>query len=231
MLSACCVAQPCCWTGSTNAATMQSPKEWKLCFVGDPGVGKTSIGIRYKHNQFHEKQTSTVGAAFFSVDVTVDGELHRLNTWDTAGQERYRSLAPLYYRNTQAVVMVYSVSKYDTYQNVTGAWLQSIRAHTDDDVLIIIVGNKLDTAQEHREVETEEAQRFAADIEAEFFETSAKTGDNIDELFTNIARRLKALNNTRQARRNYSITSTSSTRSTNSLSETPEHRHSAGCCR
>lgn len=155
------------------------------------GVGKTSIITRFKDNEFYDDQASTIGTAFATCVFTEDGIKHRLSLWDTAGQERFRSLAPLYYRGITAAILVYNVTDRSTYENLAEYWITSIRSHATSEgrsVIMCIVGNKCDLPPEDHQVTTEEAQTFATNTGCMFVETSAKTGDNIADIFHEIAK-------------------------------------------
>ncbi|XP_072014143.1 uncharacterized protein [Amphiura filiformis] len=142
-------------------------RKWKLCIVGETGVGKTSILMRYKDDAFFNGST-TIGAAYSKVKLDVDGITHRLDVWDTAGQER------------------------ESFRKVVDYWMPAVKNHGKNErrnIITCIVGNKADLKQ-HRQISTEEAETFAIRTDSIYFETSAKTGDNVNQLFLTIARRV-----------------------------------------
>ncbi|XP_072014142.1 ras-related protein Rab-22A-like isoform X1 [Amphiura filiformis] len=166
-------------------------RKWKLCIVGETGVGKTSILMRYKDDAFFNGST-TIGAAYSKVKLDVDGITHRLDVWDTAGQERFRSLAPIYYRGCSAAILVFSVDNMESFRKVVDYWMPAVKNHGKNErrnIITCIVGNKADLKQ-HRQISTEEAETFAIRTDSIYFETSAKTGDNVNQLFLTIARRV-----------------------------------------
>jgi len=162
--------------------------EVKLCVLGDSGVGKSSIVQRFVHNTFNPSVESTIGASFMTKCMLVDECTYKFNIWDTAGQERYRSLAPMYYRNAGAAIIVYDVTSQLTFQSVKG-WIRELQLHGSSNVVMAIAGNKSDL-EGRREVTLKEARDYANTVNAAFVETSALTAVNIHELFKEIALKL-----------------------------------------
>lgn len=162
----------------------------KLVLLGDSGVGKSCIVLRFVRGQFDAASKVTIGASFLSQTVALqDGTTVKFEIWDTAGQERYASLAPLYYRGASAATVVYDITSAESFQKAR-FWVKELQKHASAGIVIALVGNKSDL-EDKREVPFEEAQAFAEQNQmALFIETSAKTADNINELFTNIAKKL-----------------------------------------
>lgn len=162
----------------------------KLVVIGDSGTGKTSLLQRYLKGNFIEHE-ATVGCAFSSKDLTVDGKTVHFEIWDTAGQERYDSLAPLYLRGASAVIVAYDISRKKSYDRVK-TWVrkleESLQGKENPNLVVVLTGNKSDLVYE-REVRLEEAKAYAWIKGFTFTETSAKTGANVDEMFLEIARR------------------------------------------
>ncbi len=167
---------------------VENKMQCKLVLLGDSGVGKSSIVLRFAKNIFHENNESTIGAAFHSQSIrTIDGTV-KFEIWDTAGQERYHSLAPMYYRGAQIAVVVYDVSNLGSFEKAKG-WIIELRAKCNKDIkTIAFVGNKIDTPNPR--VNTDEAKKFATDNGLIFWQTSAKSNKNIMELFTHVAREI-----------------------------------------
>ncbi|KAF8572079.1 hypothetical protein P879_02236 [Paragonimus westermani] len=164
---------------------------FKLLLVGDSCVGKTSLLIRFKDRIFLKgSYISTVGIDFKTKMVNADGRTVRLQIWDTAGQEKFRSLTKSYYRDSNAVILVYDIRRSDTFVN-TKSWMCEINANILSNTLIALVGNKADEAKD-RVVSKSDGERLAKESGALFWETSAKTGTNVDQLFQSIADRLAA---------------------------------------
>lgn len=165
-------------------------REIKLCLLGDSGVGKSSIVLRFVRDQYKENLESTIGASFMTKRINVDGNSFVFQIWDTAGQEKYRALAPMYYRGAAAAIVVYDVTRETSFPAVR-EWISELMKNASGNIVLAVAGNKCDL-EDLREVSTEKASDYAADINAIFTETSAVTAVNIKELFETIARRLPA---------------------------------------
>ncbi|XP_031779206.1 ras-related protein Rab-37 isoform X3 [Nasonia vitripennis] len=163
----------------------------KVMLLGDSGVGKTCILTRFRDGQFLSgNYITTVGIDFRNKMVTVDDSQVKLQIWDTAGQERFRSVTHAYYRDAHALLLLYDVTNKQSYDNIR-AWLGEIREYAQDDVVIMLLGNKCDCGSE-RIVRREDGQRLANEYKVPFMETSAKTGLNVELAFHAVARELKA---------------------------------------
>ena len=159
---------------------MNYDQKCQLLIIGDSTVGKTSILSRFVNGIFNSNYLATVGLDSFTKDEIIDDKTVRIKIWDTAGQERYKSLTKGFFRNAEGVMLVYDVTNSETYENLK-FWLQSIKNNTSPDmgeIPIILIGNKIDC--EDREVKVEEAENFWKEQGYPYFETSAKTGENID---------------------------------------------------
>ncbi|KAI5075562.1 hypothetical protein GOP47_0009638 [Adiantum capillus-veneris] len=160
----------------------------KLVLLGDMGAGKSSLVLRFVKGQFQEFQESTIGAAFFSQTVAVNETTVKFEIWDTAGQERYHSLAPMYYRGAAAAIIVFDITNNDSFVRAK-KWVQELQRQGNENLVMALAGNKSDLASK-RKVETEEAQTYAEENGLFYLETSAKSAQNVNELFYEIARRL-----------------------------------------
>ncbi|KND92110.1 Vacuolar protein sorting-associated protein 21 [Tolypocladium ophioglossoides CBS 100239] len=175
----------------------------KLVLLGEAAVGKSSLVLRFVNNDFQENKEPTIGAAFLTQKCNLPTRTIKFEIWDTAGQERFASLAPMYYRNAQAALVVYDLTK-PTSLIKAKHWVAELQRQASPGIVIALVGNKLDLAGESapsegedvddgegscdaRKVSTEEAQAYAEEESLLFFETSAKTGHNVTEVFTAIA--------------------------------------------
>ena len=159
---------------------MNYDQKCQFIIIGDATVGKTSILNRFSDGTFNSNYLATVGLENITKDEIIDDKTIRIKIWDTAGQERYQSLAKSFYRNAEGVILVYDVTNLKTYENLK-FWLQSIKNNMESDmseIPIIIIGNKIDCNE--REVKREEAEKFWKAQGYPYFETSAKTGENID---------------------------------------------------
>jgi small GTP-binding protein domain len=161
----------------------------KLVLLGDAGVGKSSICQRYIQNTMNSAYEVTIGGAYLQKEITTsNGQLLKLHIWDTGGEERYRAMAPLYYRDSQAALLVYDVTDPRSLQSLD-YWIGELDEKVrDDNMIVIIAGNKCDLP--NRKVSSEEARKFAASHSVESFEVSAKTGDGLIELFRYISDQL-----------------------------------------
>ena len=160
---------------------MNYDKKVQLLIIGDSTVGKTSILSRYTNGEFNPHYLATVGLDFFKKDEIFNGKTIRIKIWDTAGQERYKSLTQGYFRNAEGIMIVYDVTNAVSFENLK-YWIQSIKTHIDIDkgeVPAIIIGNKIDIFE--REVKKEDAEAFAKEQKFKYFETSAKSGNGINE--------------------------------------------------
>ena len=160
---------------------MNYDEKCQLLIIGDSTVGKTSILSRFANGTFNSNYLATVGLDNFTKDETIDNKTVRIKIWDTAGQERYKSLTKGFFRNAQGIMIVYDVTNEETFESLK-IWIQSIKNNIGseiENIPSIIIGNKLDS--EEREVKFEEAELFAKGYNYPYFETSAKTGENIDE--------------------------------------------------
>ncbi|XP_010688186.2 ras-related protein RHN1 isoform X3 [Beta vulgaris subsp. vulgaris] len=153
----------------------------KLVLLGDMGTGKTSLVLRFVKGQFFDYQESTIGAAFFTEVLSLDNTIVKLDIWDTAGQERYHSLAPMYYRGAAAAVVVYDITSAESFEKAK-RWTQELQRQASPHMFTALVGNKADL-DEKREVDNEVAEQYAKENGLHFFETSAKTAQNVNELF------------------------------------------------
>lgn len=150
----------------------------KIPFVGDGGVGKTSIISRLMGEAFSQSYLMTIGANFFVKKMKVDQTEVGVQLWDTAGQQRFTSLRPMFYKGSFAVVLVYDITRRETFNNLQH-WLNEIQRETPD-ATISILGNKIDL-EDQRLVSTGEGRNYATSVGAIFGETSAKTGQGIEE--------------------------------------------------
>jgi len=164
---------------------------YKLVLLGESAVGKSSIVLRFVRNDFDDYRESTIGAAFLSQTTTLEnGQQIKFEIWDTAGQERYKSLAPMYYRSARVAVVVYDITS-DASLEKAKAWIKELQRQADPNIIICLAGNKADLT-DRREVSTEAAQNYASEENALFYETSAKSGEGVTEMFNAIAEKLAA---------------------------------------
>uniref|UniRef100_A0A7S4PAY2 Ras-related protein Rab-4 n=1 Tax=Paramoeba aestuarina TaxID=180227 RepID=A0A7S4PAY2_9EUKA len=171
---------------------MASPDTYDLLFkfivIGDASVGKSCLLHSFLEEKFKKNSSHTIGVEFGSKVLDVSGKNVKLQIWDTAGQERFRSVTRSYYRGAAGALLVYDITRRDSY-NHCSSWLADARSLANPDIVIILVGNKSDLDGE-REVTFLEASRFAQENDMIFFETSALTGDSVQEVFGKCARQI-----------------------------------------
>ena len=153
---------------------------FKIIIIGDTSVGKTNISYRFCRGEFTTDIESTVGLDFLNKYITIDNTLINIQLWDTAGSEKFRSVTRTYYKNSACALIVYDVSRKDTFNNVT-SWIEDCKKYNGKNIYIILVGNKDDL--KNREVTEEEGKELADRFGLKFFETSALNGHNIEEVF------------------------------------------------
>ncbi|KAG5441325.1 Ras- protein rab-11.1 [Clonorchis sinensis] len=157
---------------------------FKIVLVGDSGVGKSNLLSRFVKNEFNLDSRSTIGVEFASKTVKCEGKCIKTQIWDTAGQERYRAITAAYYRGALGALVVYDISKAQTFENVT-QWLHELREHADPEIVVMLVGNKCDL-RFLRNVSVDDAKEFARRERLFFIETSALDSTNVDEAFEQI---------------------------------------------
>lgn len=156
---------------------------FKILLIGDSGVGKSCILLRFADDTFNESHISTIGVDFKIRTVELYDKTVKLQMWDTAGQERFRTITSSYYRGAHAMMIVYDVSDLESFNNVKN-WLLECDRYASDNVIKILVGNKCDTTK--RVVSYETGKEFAETLGIQFLETSAKTGINVEKAFMTI---------------------------------------------
>ncbi|KAL8728174.1 MAG: hypothetical protein Q9166_005568 [cf. Caloplaca sp. 2 TL-2023] len=178
-------------------------KKFKLVFLGEQSVGKTSLITRFMYDSFDNMYQATIGIDFLSKTMYLEDRTVRLQLWDTAGQERFRSLIPSYIRDSSVAVIVYDISSLKSFQN-TRKWVDDVRGERGNDVIIVLVGNKTDLGDK-REVTQQMGEDEAKRCGALFVETSAKAGANVKGLFRRIAQSLPGMEGEGEQRENQMI--------------------------
>jgi Ras-related protein Rab-14 len=168
----------------------QFPYEYifKYIVIGDMGVGKTCLLHQFTEHRFIPDSPHTIGVEFGTRIVDVMGKKIKLQIWDTAGQERFRAVTRSYYRGASGALLVYDITRRDSFNHLT-AWLNDARTLTNPNTIIMLIGNKKDM-DDRREVRYEEASAFARENGLIFVETSAKTGENVEEAFIKTAQQI-----------------------------------------
>ncbi|XP_061372866.1 ras-related protein RABA3-like [Gastrolobium bilobum] len=154
---------------------------FKVVVIGDSAVGKTQILSRFAKNEFCFDSKSTIGVEFQTRTLTINGKVIKAQIWDTAGQERYRAVTSAYYRGALGAMLVYDITKRQSFDHVA-RWVEELRAHADSSIVIMLIGNKGDLVDQ-RVVHAEDAVEFAEDQGLFFSETSALSGENVESAF------------------------------------------------
>lgn len=157
----------------------------KLLLVGDSGVGKSCLLLRFVEDKFNPSFITTIGIDFKIRTIESKGKKIKLQVWDTAGQERFRTITTAYYRGAMGIVLIYDVTDARTFENVEN-WFQTVTQHANEDAQIFLVGNKSDD-EENRQVSREQGQQLASKLDIPFLEASAKTNENVEAIFYELA--------------------------------------------
>mmetsp|Transcript_3838 Transcript_3838/g.5445 ORF Transcript_3838/g.5445 Transcript_3838/m.5445 type:complete len:207 (+) Transcript_3838:50-670(+) len=173
---------------SNIAAATEYDYLFKLLLIGDSGVGKSCLLLRFADQTYTPNYISTIGVDFKIRTIDLDGKTIKLQIWDTAGQERFRTITSSYYRGAHGIIVVYDVTDIDSFNNVK-QWLYEIDRYACENVNKLLVGNKCD--MENKAVDYATAKQYADQLEIPFLETSAKTGDQVENAFMKMAAEIK----------------------------------------
>jgi len=165
--------------------------EVKIVLLGNINVGKTSIASRYCKNSFNEHHINTIGGAYQQQKVVLgNGAMVKLHIWDTSGQERFRAMTNLYYRDAQVAILTYDITSESSFVGIE-FWIEELKYKVENENMILcLVGNKCDVSDDERKIPINKGKKFAEDNNMIFYETSAKTGQGVKELFVDIANKV-----------------------------------------
>ncbi|KAI9359784.1 ras family protein [Pilaira anomala] len=204
---------------------------FKLLLIGNSGVGKSCLLLRFADDTYTESYISTIGVDFKIRTIELDGKVCKLQIWDTAGQERFRTITSSYYRGAHGIIVVYDVTDNESFENVK-EWLREIERYGSEGVNRLLVGNKSDLTDK-RQVTLSAAKKWADSVNIPILETSAKNSSNVEQAFLTMARQIKEKmailgqdnigNNTSKIR----VTQGTSLRSPAAAAE---NKNGGGCC-
>ena len=153
----------------------------KYIIIGDSSVGKSNLLLRYAHDKFNEDYQATIGVEFGAKNVEINNKTFRIQIWDTAGQENFRSITRAYYKNSVCAIIVYDITNKESFNNIQN-WIEDCKNQCPKTIFFVLVGNKNDLENE-RKVSFDEGKKFADSNDILFFESSAKTGNNVEDIF------------------------------------------------
>jgi len=192
---------------------------FKLLLIGDSGVGKSCLLLRFADDTYTESYISTIGVDFKIRTIELQGKTIKLQIWDTAGQERFRTITSSYYRGAHGIIVVYDITDAVSFNNVK-QWLQEIDRYACDNVNKLLVGNKVDLTNK-RAIEYVTAKEYADGLHIPFLETSAKNSTNVEQAFLTMASEIK---------NRMASTQMTSGKQTISVKKGQEVKTDTGCC-
>ncbi|XP_029436741.1 ras-related protein Rab-25 [Rhinatrema bivittatum] len=203
---------------------------FKVVLIGESGVGKTNLLSRFTRNEFNHDSRTTIGVEFSTRTVTLEGLMVKAQIWDTAGLERYRAITSAYYRGAVGALLVFDLTKHQTYNSVD-RWLKELYDHADANIVVMLVGNKKDLGDQAREVPSEEARRYAENNGLLFIETSALDSTNVELAFeTVLAEIFKKVSKNKPSQSGANTVSLGQ-ENASALSASPNPDERKSCCR
>ena len=165
----------------TNNPSINFNYLFKYIIIGDAAVGKSNLLLRYAHGQFKDEYQLTIGVEFGAKNISINDKIYRIQIWDTAGQENFRSITRAYYKNSVCALVVYDITNRDSFNNISN-WVEDCKNQSPKTIFMVLVGNKNDL-NDKRVISVDEGRELAEKYNMIFFETSAKTGENVELIF------------------------------------------------
>ena len=200
-------------------------RKFKIVFLGEGRVGKTSIGLKWCEGSFDPQRRSTVQAGFYTKNVESSQGLVEINLWDTAGQEEYHAVAPIYYKDSQAAILVFSVVDQISFDKIV-QWHNELINLRGDSVKIVVVANKIDLVDQ-RVIPYNKGEDYARSINCQYFEVSARTGQGIPALFQYLVEQLVSIP---QKRSNQAASKRALMIIDEPEEQKPQQNQNSGCC-
>jgi Ras-related protein Rab-1A len=199
-----------------------------VLLIGNSGVGKSSLLLRFADDVFTDNFMPTIGVDFKIRTIEVDGKTIKLQIWDTAGQERFKTITSSYYKGAHGIIVTYDITDRESFSAIEN-WMNEVEKHASDNISRILVGNKSDMT-EARQVSTDEGKELAEHYNVRFLETSAKDCKNVEEAFTMMTREIKSRVAIAKPTKPTAETATGSTKITNKSSGKKIQEKKGGCC-
>ena len=170
-------------------SSIETDLVYKILLLGDSEVGKSCFLMRYSDDVFVDNYITTIGLDYKLKYIQLEsGETIKVQLWDTAGQDRYRTIAKNYYKGSHGILLLYDITKLNSFQNIR-EWVKNIKEEVNEKAIIFLIGNKIDKTGE-RKITTEEGQKLAEEFNLPFFEASAKSGKNVNEVFNALYKKI-----------------------------------------
>ena len=203
----------------------------KVTLLGNSGVGKTCIILRYTKNEYNDNTLSSRGVSYSSKIISINNKEVQLDLWDTAGQEKFRSLGMYFYKDSHIVLLVYDITNKESFEDLKNVWYNDLKKYGEQYTVLAVVGNKCDMYEVENTVPEEEARKFAEEKNAVFMLVSAKSGDNINFLFEILANKYFDPNfQTKIEDKNEQQEGSVKIKKGNTIEEKMKNARKKGCC-